>query len=222
MGRKKTVLSWSTGKDSAWALHVLRADPSVEVVGLVSVLNSRYDRVSMHSTRRRLLELQAEAADLPLEVILLPDPCSNEECDSIMARYVHTAAGRRIEQFAFGDIFLEDVRRYRERQLAGTGIAPVFPLWGRKTHELAHEMLDAGVKARISCLDPRRLPRSLAGRVWRRSLLAGLPGSCDPCGENGEFHTVVTDGPMFRRPIRVRVGRVVERSGFVFADIIPA
>ena len=219
--KKRTLLSWSSGKDSAWALHVLRRDPTVEVVGLFSVLNERFNRVSMHSTRAELLRRQAEAAGLPLDTINLPDPCTNEQCDAIMGEFVAGLAAKGIEGIAFGDLFLEDVRQYRERQMRGTGLELLFPLWKVPTGDLAEEMLGAGVEAYISSVDLKKLPADFAGRLWSRKLLKELPTGMDPCGENGEFHTVVVGGPMFEKRIRVDVGDVVQRDGFAFADIIP-
>ncbi len=216
-----TLLSWSSGKDSAWALYVLRRDPAVEVAGLFSVLNERFDRVSMHSTRADLLRRQAEAAGLPLDTINLPDPCTNEQCDAIMGEFVGGLAAKRIEAIAFGDLFLEDVRQYREKQMKGTGLELLFPLWKIPTDQLAGQMLDAGMEAYISSVDLKKLPASFAGRLWSRDLLKELPTDVDPCGENGEFHTVVVAGPMFKGRIRVDVGDVLQRDGFAFADIIP-
>jgi uncharacterized protein (TIGR00290 family) len=220
--KKRTLLSWSTGKDSAWALHVLRRDPAIEVVGLLSTLNERFNRVSMHSTRAELLCRQGEAAGLPLHTINLPDPCTNEQCDVIMGKFMAGLPAKGIEGIAFGDLFLEDVRQYREKQLAGTGIEPVFPLWRAPTEKLAEEMLSAGVEAYISSVDLKKLPAGFAGRRWSRDLQKELPTGVDPCGENGEFHTIVVGGPMFGGRIRVDIGDVVQREGFAFADIIPA
>ena len=218
---KKTLLSWSSGKDSAWALHRLRRDPSVDLVGLFSVLNERYDRVSMHATRHALLERQAAAARLPLSVINLPDPCTMEQCDGIMKRFVEDCVAEGIESMAFGDLFLEDIRTHREKQLLGTGIEPLFPLWGVPTGPLAEEMLAGGLEAYVSSVDLSKLPASTAGRRWTKELVAGLPAGCDPCGENGEMHTIAVAGPMFRSSIAVTVGEVVRRDGFAYADIIP-
>jgi len=220
--QKRTLLSWSSGKDSAWALHVLRQDPQIEVVGLFTTINAKHQRVAMHAVRLQLLKLQAEAAGLPLQLIEIPDPCSNAEYESAMQRFVEEATAQKIECMAFGDLFLQDIREYRENRLSGTGIAPVFPLWNRPTHELAVEMLDAGVRAIITSVDPRKLPGYFVGREWSKSLLAELPKEIDPCAENGEFHTVVLAGPMFRHPIPARVGSIVERDGFFFADVLPS
>jgi uncharacterized protein (TIGR00290 family) len=220
--KKRTLLSWSSGKDSAWALYVLRRDPTIDVVGLFSVLNERFNRVSMHSTRAELLRRQAKAAGLLLDTISLPDPCTNERYDVIMAEFVAGLAAKGIEAIAFGDLFLEDVRQYREKHMKGTGIDPLFPLWRIPTEDLAEEMLGAGLAAYISSLDLKKLPASFAGRRWSRDLLKELPTGVDPCGENGEFHTVVVGGPMFEKGIEVDVGDVVQRNGFVYADIIPS
>jgi len=220
--KKRTLLSWSSGKDSAWALHMLRRDPAVELVGLFSTVNQRYDRVAMHATRVDLLRWQARAAGLPLEIISLPDPCSGEEYAERMRRFVDGAVARGVEAIAFGDLFLEDIRRYREEQLHGTGIEAVFPLWGSQTRALADEMLAAGVEAYVSSVDLAKLPASVAGRRWSRELLDELPAECDPCGENGELHTIVTAGPMFGESIPVRVGEIVERDGFAYADVVLA
>ena len=219
--RKRTLLSWSSGKDSAWALHVLRQDPTVEMSGLFSVLNARFERVSMHSTRTELLCRQAEAAGLPLHTTNLPDPCTNAEYEAIMAESVSALRAKGIECIAFGDLFLEDIRQYRERQLTGTGIDPLFPLWQVPTVELAGQMLAAGLEAYISSVDLKKLPASFAGRRWSRDLLDELPTGVDPCGENGEIHTIVVAGPMFEKRIEVEVGEVVQKNGFAYADIIP-
>jgi len=219
--KRKTLLSWSTGKDSAWTLHVLRRDPRIEIAGLFTVLNERYNRVSMHATRVELLYLQAEAAGLPLETISLPDPCTNEQCDAIMGRFAADAAARGIQCIAFGDLFLEEVRRYREKQMQDTEIEPLFPLWRLPAMELIEMMLSMGLEAYISSVDLKKLPVGLAGRQWTRELLQELPAEIDPTGENGEIHTIVVNGPMFARGIPVEVGEVVERNGFAYADIIP-
>ena len=219
--KKKTFLSWSSGKDSAWALHVLRQDAEIDLLGLFTVVNKAYGRVSMHATRTDLLQRQADALGLALEIINIPHPCSNEECDGIMRSFIDNANENGIECMAFGDLFLRDIRDYRENQLRGTGIKPLFPIWNIPTDILAKQMLSSGVEAYISCLDPRKMPRALAGRRWSETLLDELPENVDPCGENGEFHTVVIDGPMFEESIPINVGEIVEREGFVFADIIP-
>jgi uncharacterized protein (TIGR00290 family) len=217
----KAWLAWSSGKDSAWALHVLRASPEVEVVGLLTTVNEIHDRVAMHGVRRSLLQAQADALGLPLVLAPIPHPCSNEEYEVVMAGAVARAREQGVEAFAFGDLFLEDIRRYRESRLAGTGLEPLFPLWKRPTAALAEEMIAGGLRARVVTVDPRQLSPAFAGREFDRGFLADLPAGVDACGENGEFHTFAWDGPMFRRPLDLRPGAVVEREGFVFADLVP-
>ena len=221
MTKTKVLLSWSSGKDSAWALHRLRQDPAIEVVGLFTTLNQAFERVAMHGVRKQLLMQQAECVGLPIEAIDLPWPCSNEEYGRIMTGFIEGVVSRGIRHMAFGDLFLEDVRAYRERQLAGSGITALFPLWGSDTRVLAREMMAAGLKARISTLDPRRLEMSLGGHEFDEALLAALPDGVDPCGENGEFHTLAYDGPMFQRPLAIETGETVVRDGFVFTDLLP-
>ncbi len=216
---KKTLLSWSSGKDSAYALWTARQDPGLEVVGLLTTLNSSVDRVSMHAVRRSVLEAQARAAGLPLLAVPLPDPCSDEEYRAVMTRAVEEARGTGVEAIAFGDLFLADVRAYREAHLAGTGIVPLFPLWERPTLALAHEMIAAGLKAIMTCVDTEQLDRSFLGRTFDRALLADLPPGVDPCAENGEFHTVAIAGPMFQAPLDVEVGEVVDQGRFLFVDV---
>jgi uncharacterized protein (TIGR00290 family) len=218
----KTLLSWSSGKDCAFALHVLRQTPGVEVVGLLTSVNEAFDRVAMHGVRRSLLEAQAEAAGLQLHVVTIPFPCPNDVYEARMAAFVEKAQDDGVEAMAFGDLFLEDVRAYREARMAGTGITPMFPLWGRNTADLAREMIRVGLETRIVCLDPRALDRSLIGRAFDADFIAALPAGVDPCGENGEFHTFAHAGPMFRAPIAIRSGEVVERDGFVYGDVMPA
>jgi uncharacterized protein (TIGR00290 family) len=217
----KTLLSWSTGKDSAWSLHVLRQMPEIEVVGLFSTVNAAFDRVAMHAVRRQILEAQAAAAGLPLSVIEIPSPCPNEVYEAQLGAFVAEQREAGVAAMAFGDLFLEDIRAYREAKLAGSGIAPLFPLWGRDTAALAREMIAGGLRAHLTCVDPRKLPASFAGRAFDASLLADLPEGVDPCGENGEFHTCVVAGPMFSAPLAVAAGEVMERDGFVFADLLP-
>jgi uncharacterized protein (TIGR00290 family) len=218
--RPKALVAWSGGKDSAFALLELRRRGEVEVVGLLTTVNQAHDRVAMHAVRSSLLEAQAAAAGLPLHVVPIPDPCPNEVYEAAMARALGEARGAGVSAVAFGDLYLEDVRRYREAKLYGSGIAPLFPLWGRPTRELAEEMIGRGLEARLSCVDPRAVPASLAGRAFDRALLAELPATADPCGERGEFHSFAWNGPMFERPVPVRVGALVERGGFVFADLL--
>jgi len=221
-GRTRALLSWSSGKDSAWALHRLRQAGEVDVVGLLTTINTAHDRVAMHAVRRELLEAQARAVGLPLWLVPLPTPCSNREYEEAMGDVLARARTAGVDEVAFGDLFLADVRRYREERLAGTGVRPLFPLWGRPTPALAREMLAGGIRAHLTCVDPTRVPATFAGRAWDAALLADLPATADPCGENGEFHTFVSAGPMFAAPLAVSAGAVVERDGFVFADLMLA
>jgi uncharacterized protein (TIGR00290 family) len=216
---KRVLLSWSSGKDSAWTLHVLRQDPSVEVRGLLTTTNEQAGRVAMHAVRTELLAAQARSAKVPLITVPLPWPCSNEEYEARMQWAIQDALTLGFTHVAFGDLFLEDVRRYREDRLASTELEPLFPLWGTPTPDLARDMVAAGLKARLTCVDPRVLDRRFAGREFDAALLAELPASIDPCGERGEFHTFAYDGPMFAKPVPVTAGEVVERDGFVFADL---
>ena len=216
----RVLLCWSSGKDSAWTLHVLRQRQEVEVVGLLTTINSAHARVSMHAVRMALLEAQAEAVGLPLWKVPIPSPCSNRDYEEAMSEAVRNALVAGITMMAFGDLFLEDVRRYREAHLAGTGMAPLFPIWGLPTDDLAREMVEVGLRARVTCVDPRQLPTSFAGRDFDAAFLSELPEHVDPCGERGEFHTFAYDGPMFHRPVSVRSGDIVERDGFIFADLL--
>lgn len=213
----KTLLSWSTGKDSAWALHLLRRQ-GIAVSGLFTAVNSAFDRVAMHAVRRELLAAQAASAGLPLTEIPIPYPCSNADYERIMGAFCAEARADGVTHMAFGDLFLTDIRSYREQRLQGTGIAPLFPVWGIPTDTLAQDMIGAGLKARITCVDPAKVPREYAGQDFAAIVAAGLPG-VDPCGENGEFHTFCYDCPAFAQPIPLVSGAVVERDGFVFADI---
>ncbi len=219
--KKRTLLSWSSGKDSAWTLHILQNNQKIELTGLFSVVNEKYERASMHATRMAMLDRQSEAAGLPIRTIALPDKCTDEECDNVMAQFVKQCEAESINCIAFGDLFLEDIRQYREKQLQGTTITPLFPLWKIPTRDLADRMLSENIEAYISSVDLAKLPLSFAGRKWSRELLKEIPAGYDPCGENGEFHTIVTGGPMFNHTIPVRVGEIVERSGFAYADVIP-
>jgi len=218
--KPKALLAWSSGKDSAWSLHVLRAEGEVEVVGLLTTINQAFDRVAMHAVRTELLRAQAEAAGLPLWPVSIPWPCSNAEYEAAMAAAMARAGGEGITHVAFGDLFLEDIRRYREERLAPTGMTPLFPLWGTPTGALARRMVEAGLRARLTCVDPRQLDARFAGRDFDAALLDELPPSVDPCGERGEFHTFAHAGPMFSRPVPIRTGEVVTRDGFVFADLL--
>jgi len=215
----KTLLSWSTGKDSAWSLHVLRQDPTIEVCGLFTTVNAAFGRVAMHATRREIVQAQAAAAALPLIEIAIPYPCPNEDYERAMADFVAQARTEGIGAMAFGDLYLEDIRAYREKNLAGSGIEPLFPVWGRDTGRLAREMVEGGLRGYVTCVDPRQLDPSFAGRAFDDAFLDALPEGVDPCGEAGEFHTCVVAGPMLARPIPVRRGEIRERDGFVFADL---
>lgn len=215
------ALSWSSGKDSAWSLHLLRKDPAIHVVALITTINEQFDRVAMHAVRRELLELQAESLALPLWKVPLPWPCSNQEYEARMRDLCARAVAQKVSAIAFGDLFLADIRAYREKQLESTGIQPIFPVWKIPTQDLAREMIEAGLRAKITCIDPKALPRQFAGRDFDAAFLADLPAGVDPCGENGEFHSFVYDGPMFGKSIHVEVGEIIERDGFVFADVIP-
>ena len=218
----RILLSWSGGKDAAWSLHALRKAADGEVVGLTSAVVPAFDRISMHGVRAELVRSQARAAGLPLLEVPLPWPCSNERYEQEFLAGLAAARTRwNITHVAFGDLFLEDVRAYRERLLRGTGVAPLFPLWGLATDALLRVMLAGGLRARIVCVDPARLDRGFAGRDLA-SAAAELPADVDPCGERGEFHTFVTEGPMLSAPVAVEPGEVVERDGFVYADLLPA
>jgi uncharacterized protein (TIGR00290 family) len=218
----KVLVSWSSGKDSAWMLHRLKQDPDVEVGALLTTMNDAFDRVAMHAVRRKLLEEQARAAGAPLWTVPLPWPCSNEDYEARMRTAVARALAEGFTHVAFGDLFLEDVRQYRVDRLAGTGLTPLFPIWGIPTDRLAADMVDGGLRAVLTCVNPKHLNRAFAGRQFDASLLADLPADVDPCGERGEFHSFAYDGPMFSSRIEVVVGDVVDRDGFVFADLVPA
>jgi len=222
MARAKALLSWSSGKDSAWTLHVLRQQGEFEVVGLLTTINERLARVAMHAVREELLEAQAVAAGLPLWKVPIPEACSNRQYEAAMRAACDRASAEGVAAIAFGDLFLADIRAYRERQLAPTGLKPVFPLWQKPTPHLAKEMIANGVRAVLTCVDPKKLPPAFAGRNFDADLLRDLPAEIDPCGEYGEFHTFAFAGPMFRQQIAVDVADVVEREGFVFADIKPS
>ena len=220
--KPRVLLSWSSGKDAAWVLHMLRQAWDVEVVGLLTTLSADGDRVAMHAVRRTLLEAQVRAAGLPLLAVPLPWPCSNAEYEEATARALGEARERwGVTHVAFGDLFLEDVRAYRERQMTQVGLTPLFPLWGLPTRALARDMIAGGLEAWLTCIDPRRLPESLAGRAFDAALLEALPPDVDPCGEAGEFHTFAFAGPMFSHPVPTTLGEVVARDGFVFADLLP-
>jgi uncharacterized protein (TIGR00290 family) len=217
----KAFVSWSSGKDSAFALYEARRLGLAEIVGLVTTVNERFDRVAMHGVRSELLDRQIAALNLPAIKVLIPSPCTNEIYEARMAHACAAIKASGVQHIVFGDLFLEDIRAYRERTLAAIGITPIFPLWGRDTRRLAADMIDSGLVAQIVCLDPNRLPASFAGRRFDAELLKEIPAGVDPCGENGEFHTVVTQGPMFAAPISISIGQTVERDGFVFTDVAP-
>lgn len=219
--KKKTLLSWSSGKDSAWALHILRQQPDIEVVGLFCTVNQEFGRVAMHAVRTELVRRQAQNTGLPIQLIPIPHPCSDAEYGTIMKDFVGQAKQQGIENFAFGDIFLDDVRRYREANLAGSGITPIFPLWGMATGKLSVEMVNGGLRATITCVDPKRLPANFAGQEYGESFLERIPANIDPCGENGEFHTFAFAGPMFKNPLNISIGETVSRDGFIFTDLLP-
>ena len=217
----KALLSWSSGKDSAMALYRTLAENEYEVVSLLTTISDRFHRVSMHGVREELLEMQARLVGIQLEKVMIPYPCPNEVYEEKMRDVLTRWKARDVTHSIFGDLFLEDIRRYREEKLAQLDLIPVFPLWGKDTALLAREMLKVGFRAIITCVDPRKLDAKFAGREFDQSLLAELPKGVDPCGENGEFHTFVYDGPIFKEPISIRIGEVVNRDGFQFADIIP-
>jgi uncharacterized protein (TIGR00290 family) len=219
--RPKAWLAWSSGKDSAWALHTVRQDGEFDVVALLTTVNCTHGRVAMHAVRESLLEIQAAAAGLTLVKVPIPSPCSNDVYEQAMSEAMTQARAAGVQHVIFGDLFLEDVRAYRERQLARCGMIPIFPLWGRETRQLAEDMLAGGLSAFLTCVDPRQLDSTFAGRRFDANLLAELPRSVDPCGENGEFHTFANAGPMFRAELPVTVGEIVDRDGFVFADLLP-
>ena len=218
---KRVLLSWSSGKDCAWALHLLRQQPGIELVGLLTTLNDEFQRVAMHGTRRSVLEAQAEAARLTLWSVPLPWPCSNEVYEQRMAEVCDRAIREQVDAIAFGDLFLPDIRAYREKQLKPTGLEPLFPLWEIPTAALARDMMAGGLRAKLVCVDTKQLPGSFAGREFDAALLDALPPETDPCGERGEFHTCAYAGPMFTAPVQLEAGEVVDRDGFVFADFLP-
>lgn len=218
---KKAWLAWSSGKDSAWTLHVVRQAGEFDVVALLTTVNRTYSRVAMHAVRESLLEAQAAATGLQLVKVPIPSPCSNEFYERAMSEAMARARAGGVTHVIFGDLFLENIRAYREEHLAACGMTPVFPLWGKDTRQLAEEMLAGGLCAYLTCVDPRRMDRAFAGRRFDAELLGEIPAQVDPCGENGEFHTFASAGPMFQNEIPVAVGEIVEREGFIFADLVP-
>jgi uncharacterized protein (TIGR00290 family) len=223
---KRILLSWSGGKDSAWALHLLRQQPEYEVVGLLTTINEKFRRVAIHGFREELLDQQAASIGLPLWKVDLPFPCTNADFESRMAKVCTRAVAEGLHGIAFGDLFLEDIRAYRIAMLAGTGLEPIFPVWcpslGISTAELARQMIASGLRAHLTCMDPRSLSPSFAGRTFDADLLADLPAEVDPCGERGEFHTFAFAGPIFSRTVSVLPGETVERDNFIYADLLPA
>ncbi len=217
----KVILSWSSGKDSAWALNLLQQRPDIQIAALLTAFNSEANRVAMHAVRRTLVEVQAERTGIPLWAVELPWPCSNLEYEDRMRAACQRATAEGITAVAFGDLFLQEIRDYRVRQLQGTGLKPLFPVWQIPTGQLGREMIAAGFKAKITCVDSSKLAKSFAGHEYDLRLLQVLPPGIDPCGENGEFHTFVYDAPVFSHPIGVRTGELLERDGFVFADLLP-
>ncbi len=215
----KILLSWSSGKDSAWMLHVLRTQGAGQPAALLTTVNESANRVAMHAVRMDVLRAQAEAVGLPLIVVPIPHPCPNEVYEAQMSIAIARAKAEGFTHVAFGDLFLEDIRTYRVRRMEGTGLTPIFPLWLRPTDVLAREMLRGGLEAYLTCVDPHAVPASLVGRRFDESLLRDLPAGTDPCGERGEFHTCAVAGPMFSKSVEVCVGDTVERDGFVFADL---
>ena len=216
----KTLLAWSSGKDSAWALHTLRRQ-GIEIGALLTTINESADRVAMHGVRRTLLEAQAESAGIPLWPVPLPWPCTNDDYEVRMAEACRKAVAEGFDTIAFGDLYLRDVRQYRERQLAGSGLTPLFPLWELPTADLAREMIASGLRARLACIDSRALSAGFAGREFDAALLSELPPAVDPCGENGEFHTFAYAGPMFRAPLAIERGEVRDVGGFIYTDLLP-
>lgn len=218
---RKTLISWSSGKDSAWALYILRQDPSIDVVGLVCTVNKMFDRVAVHGVRIELLEQQAKCVNLPLHIVRIPYPCNNDEYIKAMKSFIFEAKKRDIECIAFGDLFLKDVRCYREKLLEGTGITPLFPIWGISTRNLSKQMISSGLKAMITCVNPKQIAKEFAGREYNEFFLNDIPTCIDPCGENGEFHSFAFDGPMFENPIEITLGETINRDGFCFTDLLP-
>ncbi|RRS30071.1 MAG: ATP-binding domain-containing protein [Epsilonproteobacteria bacterium (ex Lamellibrachia satsuma)] len=217
--KRKTLMSWSSGKDSAWALHKLQQNPEIDLVGLFCTVNEEFCRVTMHGVRVELIKKQALSIGLPLEIIEIPHPCSNAEYEKIMGQFVERAKSNNIEYFAFGDLFLEDVRNYREEKLKGSGIKPIFPVWGIPTDKLLRQMISSGLRTVITCINPKQISKEFVGKELDENFLCSLPKNVDPCGENGEFHSFVFDGPMFKEKIEISVGDIVHRDNFVFADV---
>jgi uncharacterized protein (TIGR00290 family) len=217
---ESVLLSWSSGKDSAWTLQALKLNPKYEIKGLFTTVTEAFGRVSMHGVRIELLQTQAKAIGLPLHLIRLPYPCSNDQYESIMQEFVKSILALGINHMAFGDIYLEDVRRYREEKLNSSGITPLFPIWGQTSGEISRGLISSDFEAYITCLNPNQIPKWFIGQKYNQDFLTQIPPSVDPCGENGEFHTFVTNGPIFKKPLDVIVGEIVSRDGFLYADLL--
>ncbi|MBV9558050.1 MAG: ATP-binding protein [Pseudolabrys sp.] len=220
--KPKALIAWSSGKDSAWAYYEAKRNGDYDIVGALTTVTGTFSRVSIHGVREELLAAQLAAAGLPRVTVQIPYPCPNDAYENAMAAAMTQAKADGITHVIFGDLFLEDVRAYREKNLAGTGITPAFPVWGRPTGSLAREMIAAGTTAHLVCVDLKKLPASFAGRRFDEALLADLPAGIDPCGENGEFHTFVSAGPMLEGVVSVKPGETIERDGFAYADLLPA
>jgi uncharacterized protein (TIGR00290 family) len=218
--RAKALISWSSGKDSAFALHEIRRAGEFDVAGALTTVTETFGRVSIHGVRREILLAQLDAAGLQPTIVPIPYPCPNEIYEARMGEAVESAVRDGITHIIFGDLFLQDIRAYREQKLAGTGITPVFPLWGRPTSQLARQMIASGLEATIATVDLKKLPAEFAGRKFDAQLLADLPGGVDPCGENGEFHTCVGAGPVFSRRLAIVAGERVERDGYAYCDLV--
>lgn len=219
MQKQKTLVSWSTGKDAAWTCLQLAQDPAIEIVGLFCSVNARYQRTAVHSVRIELLKQQAAAMNLPLDIIEIPYPCSNVEYEAIMDAFVEKAKQREVVNFAYGDLFLADIRNYRVNNLKGTGIDAIFPLWELDTQQLANDMLAGGQKAIVTCVDPRRLSADYVGKIFDRAFIASLPKGIDPCGENGEFHTFVFDSPLFSKAIDIKTSEINSEGHYTWIDL---
>ena len=219
--KKKVLISWSSGKDSAWALYKLQQDPEIDLAGLFCTVNKEFNRAAMHGVRVELLQEQAKNIGLPLEIIEIPNPCSNSEYEKIMGQFVKKSKTANIDCFAFGDLFLEGIRNYREEKLKDSGIEAIFPLWGIPTDKLSREMINGGLKTVITCINPKQIPKKFIGKEFDENFLNSLPKDIDPCGENGEFHSFVFDGPIFKQQIEIFIGDIVHRDDFIFADVLP-
>lgn len=218
--KPKVVVSWSSGKDCAYALHQVRTEEEFEVVGLLTTINSENDRIAMHGVRKELLQKQMAALGLPAEMVMLPMPCDNETYRRLVGGTIEVLRERGVQNVVFGDLFLEEIRQYREEQMQGSGLGSIFPLWLRDTGQLSRDMVDSGLHAVVTCVDQRALSAEFVGRQYDHTLLDDLPAGVDPCGENGEFHTLVIDGPMFSSGLNVEIGEKVTHGDFAFADVL--